>query len=69
MLATKVFQPIFLVVAALFLFNTIEAAPKKTKECIQCFAPPMCPPCSCGYECVIIPPSCHDCGEGFCRKL
>ncbi|KAI8352707.1 hypothetical protein B0O80DRAFT_81337 [Mortierella sp. GBAus27b] len=45
-----------------------KVAPKNTKGCIKCFAPPMCPPCEADEECVLVPATCNDCGSGFCKK-
>ncbi|KAG0004477.1 hypothetical protein BGZ65_000285 [Modicella reniformis] len=41
----------------------------KGEHCIQCFAPPMCPPCGKDEKCVIIPATCNDCGSGSCERI
>ncbi|KAG0043412.1 hypothetical protein BGZ83_011449 [Gryganskiella cystojenkinii] len=65
MLSTRV-ASLFAIAVVLMLGTTAEAEGKK--RCIQCFAPPTCPPCDKGWHCQIIPASCDDCGSGFCER-
>ncbi|KAF9347191.1 hypothetical protein BGX34_003319, partial [Mortierella sp. NVP85] len=70
MIATKFFKPLVVAAAAMLVLGTaVNAAPAKGERCIQCFAPPMCPPCASNEKCVIIPATCNDCGSGHCEKI
>ncbi|KAF9549755.1 hypothetical protein EC957_002820 [Mortierella hygrophila] len=70
MIAAKALQILFFFLAVLVMLGaSVDAAPATTKRCIQCFAPPTCPPCNKDQVCKIIPASCHDCGSGECIPL
>ncbi|KAF9926721.1 hypothetical protein FBU30_003753 [Linnemannia zychae] len=65
MIATKVLNTLFVLLAAMVMLSaSADAAPKA--RCVQCFAPPTCPPCATTEKCVIIPATCDDCGSGYC---
>ncbi|KAK3846070.1 MAG: hypothetical protein J3R72DRAFT_435222 [Linnemannia gamsii] len=72
MIAAKAFQTLFFFLAVLVMLgaSSVDAAPAKGNNCIQCFAPPKCPPsCPLGQKCHLIEASCHSCGSGECVPL
>ncbi|CAO3563332.1 unnamed protein product [Mortierella alpina] len=75
MLSNKAFKILIVLGAALaMLSSNVDAAPASAVEavkggsCIQCFAPPQCPPCAADETCVIVPADCRSCGSGTCTK-